>query len=51
MNLKLPDHRLIIHAKHTGSWMTVRGTKVTDTVLVAKKISDFMCARYNVTPL
>ena len=34
-DLKAPDHRLILRTKNTGSWLNVRGTTVTGTVLAA----------------
>ena len=40
-NLKAPDRRLILHAKHTGSWMTIKGTMVTGTVLCATELPIF----------
>ena len=43
------DLRLIVRAKTTGSWMTVRGTTVTGTVLAATYFCDF-CARVMVLP-
>ena len=34
-NLEAPECCLILHDKHTGSYLTVRGTTVTGTVLAA----------------
>ena len=34
-NIKGTDKRLIIHAKITGAWMSVRGTTVSGTLLSA----------------
>ena len=36
--------------QNTGSWLTVRGTTVTGTVLTAMEFCDFLCACYDVTP-
>ena len=49
-NLKELDRRLILHAKHTGFWMTVRGTTIAGVVLVDTEFSDLLCAHYNITP-
>ena len=49
-NLKSPDTRLILHAKHPGSWLTVWGTRVISILLVATEFHDLLCARYDVTP-
>ena len=35
-DLEAPNHRLILLSKNRGSWLTVRGTTVNGTVLVAK---------------
>ena len=43
--------RIFLRAKQTGSWMTVRSTTVTSTVISAMEFCDFFCVRYNVTPL
>ena len=45
------DFRLILHAKNTGSWLTVRGNTVTGTVLSAMKFCELLRASYDVTPL
>ena len=34
-DLKALDHGIILRDKNTGSWMTVRGTMVTGTILVS----------------
>ena len=47
-NIKAIDLRLIIHAKNTVFWLTVRGNTVTSTVLAATEFLDFLCARYDV---
>ena len=49
-DLEEPDHRILLRAKNTGSWLTVWGTTVTGTVLAAIYFCDFLCARYDVTP-
>ena len=41
-NLESPELRLILLAKHTGSWLTVQGTTVTGTLLVAMEFSNFL---------
>ena len=33
--LKTPDHRLILHAKNTGSWLNIQGNTLTVTVIAA----------------
>ena len=50
-NLKGNYTHLILRAKITGAWLSVRGTTVSDTVLSATKFRDFLCARYNVSTL
>ena len=50
-NLQSPDRRLVLCAKHTVSYMTIRDTKVSGTLLADTEICDFLCERYNVTPL
>ena len=50
-NLKIFDRRLYIRAKQTGSWLTIQGTTLNGTVLLAMEFSNFLCARYKVTPL
>ena len=45
------DMRLILRAKITCVWMSVCGTKVSGTLLSAMEFWDFLCARYNVSPL
>ena len=42
--------RILLRAKHTGAWMSVRGTMVTDTVLTATEFRNFKCDSYNVNP-
>ena len=41
---------LILWAKNTDACMSVRGTTVSDTVMLDTKICDVLFARYNVTP-
>ena len=43
-DLKGTNKRLILRAKSTGAWLSVRGTTVSGTVLSATKFRDFMCA-------
>ena len=50
-NLKGTDKRLLLRAKSTGAWPSVRGTKVSGTELSATDFWDFLCARYNVSPV
>ena len=50
-NLKGTDRRLIIWAKITGAWLIVHITTVSVTLLSAIEFRDFLCARYNVSPL
>ena len=45
------DRRLILQAKNIGAWLNVRGATVIGTVFSATEFRDFLCARYNVTPL
>ena len=49
-NLKVTDFRLILRAKYTGSWMTVRSTTVTGTVLAHTDFRNF-CAHVTTLPL
>ena len=42
---------LILCAKNTGTWLNIRCTAVTGTVMLATEIRDFLCAHYNVIPL
>ena len=49
--LKGTNRRLILRAKITGTWLSVRGTTVSGTVLSATYFRDFLCARYNVSTL
>ena len=35
----------------TVAWLSVQGTSVSGTVLSATEFRDFLCARYNVSPL
>ena len=48
-DLKALDRRLIIRAKNTGSFLTVRVTIVTGTVLAATEFCDFLCTSYDGT--
>ena len=41
----------MLRTKITGAWMIVHGITLSGTVLTATKIQDFLCARYNVSPL
>ena len=41
-NLKGTDKRLLLHSKKTGTWSSVRGTTVSDTVLSATE-SWYFC--------
>ena len=50
-DLKGTEKRLILCAKNTGAWLSVRGTTVSGTVLSATEFQDFLCACYNVSPL
>ena len=50
-DLKGTDKRLILRAKSTGAWLSVRSTTVSGTVLSATEFWDFLCARYNVSIL
>ena len=45
------DRRLILRAKITGAWTSIRGTTVSGTVFSATEFWDFLCKRYNVSPL
>ena len=44
-NLKGTVKPLLLCAKSTGIWLTVRGTTVPGTVLSATEFLDFLCAR------
>ena len=41
---------LFLRSTQMVSWMNVRVTTLTCTVLPAIKFCDFLCARYNITP-
>ena len=43
------DHCLLICSKQTRSWLTVQGTTVTGTVLLAMKFRDF-CVNFIMLP-
>ena len=43
------DLCLVLRAKNTGSWLTVQGTLVTGTVLLAKGFRNF-CPRIMMLP-
>ena len=49
-DLEALDRRLILSTKSTGSWMTIRGTIITGTLIAATEFCDFLCIRYDVTP-
>ena len=50
-DIKGNDKRLLLRAKSTGAWMSVRGTIVSGTALSATESQDFLCARYNFSPV
>ena len=50
-DLKGTDKRLLIRAKGTSEWLSVRGNTVSGTVLSATEFRDFLCACYNVSPV
>ena len=50
-NLQGTDKRLLLRAKITGAWMSVRVTTVSGTVLSTTEFRDFKCARYNFSPV
>ena len=50
-NLKSTDKQLLLRAKSIDAWMSVHGTTVSGIVLSATEFLDFLCARYNVSPL
>ena len=50
-DLKGTNICLILRAKNTGAWLSVRGTTVSGTVLSATEFWDFLCKSYNVSPL
>ena len=41
-DIKSPDRCLILHAKYTGSWLTVQGNKVTSIVLASMEFCHFL---------
>ena len=49
--LKGTNMCLLLQAKGTGAWLSVRGNTVAGTVLSAEDFRDFLCASYNVFPL
>ena len=50
-NIKVRDKHILLRSKSTGSWMRVRGTTVSGTLLSATEFRDFLSARYNVSPV
>ena len=50
-DLQDTDKCIILRAKRTGSWMSICGNTVSDTVPSATVFRDFLCARYNISPL
>ena len=50
-DIKGTDKRLLLRAKRTGDWLSVRRTTVSGTVLSDTEFRDFLCARYNVSPV
>ena len=50
-DLEANDRRLILLTKNTGSWLIVRGTTVTGTLLAATDFCDFFVHVMMLTPL
>ena len=50
-DIKGTDNILLLRSKSTGAWLSVRGTTVSGTVLSATEFRDFLCTRYNVSPV
>ena len=50
-DLKGTDRHLILWAKNTGAWLSVRCTIVSGTVFSATEFLYFLCVHYNVSPL
>ena len=50
-DLKVTYNSLLPSAKITGAWLSVRGNRVSGTVLPATEFRGFLCARYSVSPL
>ena len=50
-NIKGNKNSLILRAKITGAWLSIRGTTVSGTVISATEFWDFKCARYNISPI
>ena len=50
-NIQSTDKRLLLRAKSTDAWLIVHGTTVSGTVLFATEFWDFLCARYNLSPV
>ena len=50
-DLKGTDTNLLLCSKSTGAWLSVWGTTVSGKVLYATEFRDFLCTRYNVTPI
>ena len=48
-DLKGTAKRLLLCIKITDDWLSVRGTKVSGTVLSATEFWDLLCVRYNVS--
>ena len=50
-NFKGTDKRLLLRAKSSGAWLSVRVTTVSGTVLSSTEFQDFLYACYNVFPV
>ena len=48
-NFKGTEKSLLLRAKITGDWLSVRGTAVSGTILSATDFRDFLCALYNLS--
>ena len=49
-DLDTTNRSLILRSKIIGTWINIRGTTETGTVLAATEFCGLLCARYNVTP-
>ena len=51
LNHKGNNMSLIICSKSTGTWLSVHSYTVSGPVLYVKEFWDFLCSRYNISPI
>ena len=49
--MKVTDKHLLLCIKSTGAWLSVLCTTVSGTLLSTIEFRDFLCTRYNVSPV